>query len=436
MSVFSGRVTGFCAAIFILLVSASAAPAIAKDDERISAREKNKITAATAILIEDNYHDAEKAKAIADALREASETQVFAKAETKVQYAAALTEFLHPHDGHFAVIWTNGEETPDHHDANWDKVARRTNFGFEKVEILSGNVGYIRMRSFEAPKISAKTAAAAMGMVANADALILDLTNNGGGEPETVQLMLSYLFDTTPRQVGAVYWRENDQLRQYWTLPVVPGERFLDRPLYVLGGAGTASAAEMFMVQIRNHERGDLIGQRTYGAGNPGGVFKPTNEFEVFISNGGPVRPQDIFDGVGVAPDLETPTGEELSRALLLAWDAILETAKDPLQINAIDWAQARLKAELDPQPLSDDDMQGLAGDFGDRQIVIRDGRLIYERGRRAPEFLIAAGDDVFFLQNLPGIKIELLRNKDNDVTQMNMTWQDGHKEEFPRRDL
>ena len=433
MSVFSGRAAAFCAAIFVLLVCAGAAPAIAKDDERISTREKGKITAATAILIEDNYHDAEKAEMIADALRKAGDAQVFAKAETKVQYAAALTGFLHPHDGHFAVMWTNGEETPDHHDADWDRVARRTNFGFEKVEILSGNVGYIKMTSFEAPKISAKTAASAMGMVANADALILDLTNNGGGEPETVQLMLSYLFDGAPRQVGAIYWRKNDQLQQYWTLPVVPGERYLDRPLYVLGGAGTASAAEMFMVQIRNHKRGDLIGQRTYGAGNAGEVFKPSNEFEIFIANGGPVRAQDIYDKEGVAPDLETASGEELSRALLLAWEAILKSAKDPLQINAINWAQARLSAEIDPLPLSDDDMQGLAGDFGDRQIVIRDGRLVYERGRRAPEFLVAAGDDVFFLQNLPGIKIELVRNKNKDVTQMTMTWQDGHKEEFPR---
>ena len=434
MSVFSGRLAGFCAAIIMVLLSASAPPAIAKDDERISAREKDKIAAATAILIEDNYHDAQKAKAIADALRDAGEAQFFAEAATKVQYAAALTEFLHPHDGHFAVIWTDGVETPDHHDADWDKVARRTNFGFERVEILSGNVGYIRMTSFEAPKISAKTAAAAMGMVANADALILDLTNNGGGEPETVQLMLSYLFDATPRQVGAVYWRENDQLQQYWTLPVVPGERYLDRPLYVLGGAGTASAAEMFMVQIRNHERGDLIGQRTYGAGNAGEVFKPSNEFEIFIANGGPVRPQDIYDGVGVAPDLETPTGEELSRAMLMAWETILKTAKDPLQISAINWAQARLSAEIAPLPLSDEDMRGLTGDFGDRQIVIRDGRLVYERGRRAPEFLIAAGDDVFFLQNLPGIKIELVRNGDGDVSQMIMTWEVGHVETFPRR--
>ncbi len=435
MSVFSGRAAGFCAALFLLWFSVGEAPALAKDDERISARERGKITETIATLIEDNYFDADKAASIAQALRDADTAEAFANAGTKVRFAAALTEFLHPYDGHFAVNWTDGAETPDHHDADWDKVARRANFGFEKVEILSGNVGYIRMTSFEAPKIAGKTAVAAMGMVANADALILDLTNNGGGEPEMVQLILSYLFDATPRQVGAVYWREKDQLQQFWTLPVVPGERFPDRPLYVLGGAGTASAAEMFMVQIKNHKRGDIIGQRTYGAGNAGEVFKPTDEFEIFIANGGPVRPQDIFDGVGVAPDLETASGEELSRALLLAWDEILKTARDPLQVNAINWAQARLKAELDPLPLSDEDMRGLTGEFGDRQIVIRDGKLIYERGRRAPEFLIPAGDDVFFLQNLRGIKIELSRNGDGNVTQMTMTWQDGHLEEFPRRE-
>ncbi len=436
MDNFARQAAAFSAALFMVFVSMGAAPAMAKDDEKISARERNKITETIAELIEDNYFDVEKANSIANALRREHAAGTFSDAATKVQFAAALTEILHPHDGHFAVIWTNGEHTPDHHDADWDKVARRTNFGFEKVEILSGNVGYIRMTSFEAPKIAADTAVAAMGMVANSDALILDLTNNGGGEPDMVQLMLSYLLGPDPKHVGGLYWRKDDRLQQYWTLPFVPGERYLDKPVYVLGGAATASAAEMFMLQIKNHKRGQLIGQTTYGAGNAGETFEPSDEFEIFISNGGPVRPQDVYDGIGVAPNIETAAGEELSRTLLLAWDEILKTAKDPLQINAINWAQARLSAEIDPLPLSDEDKRAALGDFGDRQIVLRDGVLIYERGRRAPEVLIAAPDDVFFLENFPGIKIELSRNKDGDVTQMTMTWQDGHVEEFPRKDL
>ena len=433
VSVFT-RAAAFFAATIALFISIVPTPLHAKNDENISSRERSQIIDAIADLIEENYYDVEKASSIAGDLRRERTTKSFASSNTKIQFAAALTEFLHPFDGHFAVTWTDGEDILDHHDAGWDKIARRTNFGFEDVQVLPGNVGYIRLTSFEAPKIAAKTAVAAMGMVANTDALILDLTNNGGGEPEMVQLMLSYFIGPEPKQVGELYWRANDKLQQYWTQPFVPGERFLDRPLFVLGGAATASAAEMFIIQIKNHKRGKIVGQQTYGAGNAGEVFKPSTDFEIFISNGGQVHAKDVFDGVGIAPDVETSTGKELSHAQILSWTAILDTADDPLQISIIEWAQARLMAEIDPLPLTEMQMQASTGNFGDRHIVYRNSKLIYERGRRAPEILIPAPDDVFFLEGLPGIKINLLRDDEGQVTQMKMTWQDGHVESFPRR--
>ncbi|HYJ86762.1 MAG TPA: S41 family peptidase [Pyrinomonadaceae bacterium] len=77
-------------------------------------------------------------------------------------------------------------------------MASSTNFGFEKVERLNGNIGYMELDGFVTSELGAETAIAAMQFLANTDALIIDLRYNGGGVPGTAQLIISYLFSETP----------------------------------------------------------------------------------------------------------------------------------------------------------------------------------------------------------------------------------------------
>ncbi len=67
------------------------------------------------------------------------------------------------------------------------------NCGFEKVERLSGNVGYVKFNMFANPEVCGPTAVAAMNFVAHADAIIFDLRENGGGDPKMVALISTYL---------------------------------------------------------------------------------------------------------------------------------------------------------------------------------------------------------------------------------------------------
>ena len=51
---------------------------------------------------------------------------------------------------------------------------KRINFGFERVERMNGNIGYIDLRNFNDHEAGAETVAAAMGFLANTEALIFD----------------------------------------------------------------------------------------------------------------------------------------------------------------------------------------------------------------------------------------------------------------------
>jgi len=102
------------------------------------------------------------------------------------------------HDKHLRVRYSsralppesaNHEPTPEE-EAQFRDMMRVTNCGFEKVERLPGNVGYVEFRQFAPPSICADTAAAAMNFLANADALIVDLRRNGGGGSADIELSL------------------------------------------------------------------------------------------------------------------------------------------------------------------------------------------------------------------------------------------------------
>ena len=81
-----------------------------------------------------------------------------------------------------------------------------------------------------------------MALLASTSALIVDLRRNGGGSPSGAALLCSYLVDAEPIHLNSFSWRKGDRTYQWWTLPYVPGRRYLDRPVYVLTNGQTFEA--------------------------------------------------------------------------------------------------------------------------------------------------------------------------------------------------
>jgi hypothetical protein len=198
--------------------------------------------------------------------------------------------------------------------------ARRGNFGFARVEILEGNVGYLDLRGFQNTRIGGETAVAAMGFLANVDALIIDLRQNGGGSPSMVQLLTSYFF-AEPTHLNSFQNRGQEQIDQFWTLPHVPGKKLVDTPLFVLTSAGTFSAAEEFTYNLKNLERATIVGQTTGGGAHPGGTHTVEGLMDVFVPDGRAINPitGTNWEGTGIEPHVVVPTGRALDEALRLA---------------------------------------------------------------------------------------------------------------------
>jgi C-terminal processing protease CtpA/Prc len=172
--------------------------------------------------------------------------------------------------------------------------------------------------------------AAAMELVSNTDALILDLRKNRGGSPDGAIFLCSYFFKDEDVLLNTIYDGATKQTRQYWGLAWVPGARYLDRPVYVLTGAMTFSGGEELCYNLRAQERAVLIGQTTRGGAHPTDSFPLSDTVEITVPIARSVNPVTgtNWEGVGVKPHIELPEEQAFAHAYRLALEHIIANVK------------------------------------------------------------------------------------------------------------
>jgi hypothetical protein len=218
---------------------------------------------------------------------------------------------------HFGRMGPAGKEpTPEELAA----FGREVNYGFGPIERLSGNVAHVVIDGF--PPADGREARDAIGVlmskVADADALIIDLRNNGGGHPETVALIASYVFDPTPVHLNDMYWRDTDATRPSWTLRDLRGTRFgSKKPVYVLTSARTFSGGEEFAYDLQALRRATLVGETTGGGAHPVQSHPLDAWFGIGVPSGRPINPitKTNWEGTGVVPDVAVPVDKALDEA-------------------------------------------------------------------------------------------------------------------------
>lgn len=223
------------------------------------------------------------------------------------------------------------------------------NYGFDKVERLGGNTGYISFRGFFGPELGADAVASAMNFVAGTDALIFDLRQNGGGDPEMVALICSYLFGPEPVHLNDLYWREANRTDEFWTRKEVAGKRYLNKDVYVLTSKYTFSGAEEFTYNLKNLKRATIIGETTGGGAHPGMGVRINDHFNMFVPTGRAISPitKTNWEGTGVKPDVEVPADQALSVARLMALKKSLPTLTHPGFKEGVQGEIEKLEKEL-----------------------------------------------------------------------------------------
>jgi C-terminal processing protease CtpA/Prc len=227
---------------------------------------------------------------------------------------------------------------------------KRVNYGFEKVERMNGNIGYVDLRGFNDDEAGADTVAAAMTFLQNTEAIIFDLRQNGGGNPAMVALISSYLFGDKPVHLNDLYWRKGNRTDEFWTKPELAKVKFANKDIYVLTSSYTFSGAEEFTYNLKNLKRATIIGETTGGGAHPGGMVRLADHFGVFIPTGRAINPisKTNWEGTGVEPDIKVPKEQALKVAYVAALTKSVEGIKDENIKNGVKGLLTQAQKELD----------------------------------------------------------------------------------------
>ena len=379
--------------------------------------------------IRDLYFDPVVADRIADALEAEAAAGAFDRYTDQRDLAAALGRRLRPLDAHFNVAWDPnapagagpvrrpppGAAAPGAGEAAprparpINPMEARGHYGFRRVEILPGNVGYIELRQFsnidfDNPDDPARRAAdAALSFVADADAVIFDLRDNGGGAPSMVGYLTSAFTPANAPIYNVFHSREGTESEAPAVFHLNPR---LDVPVYVLISGRTGSAGEAFPYTLQGAGRATIVGDASGGAANPGGMVPVGGGFSVFISQGSPRNPNTgrNWEGTGVLPDVAVPWDQALTRAHTLALEGIV--AADSGRTDAA-WALEAMTADTVAGDLS-----AYAGIYGDQTVSVAGDRLHIVRGRRPPVVLARLQDDLFTVVGDPTRRVQFTRDE------------------------
>lgn len=294
------------------------------------------------LLIQEFYVYPDVAKKTSQHLYKQYEAGHFDQCKNNETFATVLTASVQSvnKDKHMKIMSNapfiasdNSLESKSAHRMGQINNYRSISHGFKELKMLEGNVAYLDLRMFAPMDRAKEMVDAYMKLLSLSDAVIIDLTHNGGGDPSMVQYLCSYFFDKK-LHLNSLYYREGDRTQEYWTLEEVGGKKMNEIPLFIMIGEETFSGAEEFAYNMQTQKRATLIGQTSAGGANPGGTRGINEHLSVFIPTGRAINPITMtnWEGLGVQPEIQTKTEETLEQAYILA-----QKAADLLRKNKLE---------------------------------------------------------------------------------------------------
>lgn len=349
------------------------------------------------------------------------------------------------HDGHFRLLFAPGlarDLADTTHMAERHRVGdslqlinmRWRNFGFTKVEILPGNIGYVKFNGFVGYLNEARpTITGAFRFVANTKAIIIDLRDNGGGSPAMVSQIESYFFPVKTHMNDIIDRKNGTEV--FWTDPAEADSVLLQQPVYILTSPHTFSGAEDFSYGMQAVHRAVIVGDTTGGGAHPVGPVPVALGFVANIPFARSLNPYTHTDweGTGVIPDIPVRSAGALEAAEKTLFTKWSQTATGPEKAQA-QWQLDDLLGRSSQETRHPVFLSPYIGSYQGGLVFYTDQSGFYcrnaERGNQVFT-LIRISNDKFILDE--NVHVEFTKDDKGNVAGINMWWSDGRKSYKPR---
>lgn len=271
---------------------------------------------ALARWITDLLPDADRGRRLIAAVRAATPPDGPVDAATCARLAMAAQQVSR----HLELEYVpDGSLVPDTTSPGWDppdpaEVRARA----ASVNVVSRDddgIATITLTGLDDLALAAPYVEAAFALARGCRGLLIDLRDNGGGDPATAALVIGWLLGGARVQLSTVVYTGRE--RHLWTPGLRADRELAGVPAAVLTSRRTRSSAEGLAYHLKARRRASVIGEATAGAADHVTPIRLTRHVRGLLPEGYVVdtRTGGNWEGTGVRPDLECPAGEAPDQA-------------------------------------------------------------------------------------------------------------------------
>jgi len=203
-------------------------------------------------------------------------------------------------------------------DTTVDMEIERKNIVLDTLtsKIIEGNIGYVELTAFDESTIKEFKKEIEALEEKGAQSIILDLRGNPGGMVDAAQVVGDVLLP----ECDITYIEYKDGKREY----IRSGKSCYKGSLVVLVDENSASASEIIAGAIRDNDRGEIVGTKTYGKGlvqntfalATGDGFVKLTVAKYFTPNGEDINEKGITPDYIVEPSENSDEDLQLEKAI------------------------------------------------------------------------------------------------------------------------
>ncbi len=302
------------------------------------------------------------------------------------------------------------------------------NFGFKKVEVLNGNIGYIEISSFaRLNRYSSETATAALKLVSNSRAIIIDLRYGVGGSPEMVNHIVSHFFKNKTRIIDIEIRSENSTLN-YSTNPDSTFTSLHNIPIYILTSYKTFSAAEGLAYELQYLKRATIVGEVTRGGAHTVTYRPLSNGFVADVPFGRAITPitKKNWEITGITPDLKVASDGALELAVKTIFELEIKKAKDTTQLFELRWQNRLWQAKTNPVVIDTNETKKIVGNYGAYTLTYMNQKLYYQKIGKANFELLPISSFSYRPKGNDTFIVEFIKNELGNISNLKVSYDDG----------
>ena len=418
----STGLTSSIAAAAMLWCAPSALPAADGIDAKVDSALRKDLLNRIAAELESQYVIPETAKQLAALVRAKQKANAYKKITSPLGLAQALTDDLYTvaHDKHLRVYISFGPlpaapprvPPPPPSPQELARI-RKDNGAISKLEVLDGNVGYMRVNGVPTLEGARPAVTAAFAFLHDTDALIIDNRGNYGGDPQTVALYISYLSEGDPYVIDSFHYREGNRVQEFSTTNLGDLSYGIRKPVFVLTSSRTFSGGEAVAYDLQALERAVIVGETTAGGATSPRHMPLGHQFvlAVPVARGENAITKTSWEGTGVKPDVAVDAAIALGKAHGLAIERLRAAVSDERARSDYDSVLMKLQTIEEAESASAVRLPNadLLGSYvpvigAGTTVVIseKDGQLIWHVDGVQERVLIHLGGNRYGRQGLP----------------------------------